>query len=96
MPLPGVSITLTICPSFNSVVCNSHEVDTAEELALDLKTFLPRMVLPVALLPLPVRPTKTTVRPSLDEEVSSQSSPIELPPITNLPTLIKMRLKILE
>jgi hypothetical protein len=46
-----------------------------------LKAFLPRILLPVALFPLPVRPTKTIVRTPFDGEANSQSSSIALPPI---------------
>lgn len=74
-------MTLTIWPSLNIVLCNSQVLVTPEELALDLKDFLPRMLLPVALLPLPVRPTKTRVRTPLEGAVNSHSSSIELPPI---------------
>jgi len=43
-------------------------VVTPDELALDVKAFLPRMLFPVALFPLPVRPTKTRVLVALDIE----------------------------
>lgn len=69
MPLPGVSITLTIGPSFIIVLCNSQTRVTPEELDFDLKALLPRTLFPTALLPLPVRPTKTSVLTSLDEDV---------------------------
>ncbi len=74
-------MTLTICPSLSTVLCCSQVLVTPEELALDLKALFPIMLFPVALLPFPVRPTKTIVRTPLDGEVSSQSSSITLPPI---------------
>ncbi|PKI34828.1 hypothetical protein CRG98_044781, partial [Punica granatum] len=60
--LPGVSITLTVKPSGRTVCCNSQVLVTPDELALDLKALLPRIVFPAALLPLPVLPTRTSVR----------------------------------
>lgn len=74
-------MTFKICPSLSTVFCNSQELVTPDELALDLKDFFPRMLLPVALFPLPVRPTRTTVLIPLEGEVNSQSSSIALPPI---------------
>ena len=79
--LLGVSMTLTTWPSLSTVLYLSQVLVTPDELALDLKALLPRILLPVALLPLPVRATKTTVRRPLDGEVSSQLSSTALPPI---------------
>ena len=66
--IPGVSITLITCPSLSTVLWSSVVVVTPDELALDVKAFLPRMLFPVALFPLPVRPTKTRVLVALDIE----------------------------
>lgn len=72
--LPGVSMTFTIRPSFNIVLCNSQVLVTPEKLSLDKNASLPRILLPVALFPLPVFPKRTKVLTVLTELVKSQSA----------------------
>ncbi|KVH99414.1 hypothetical protein Ccrd_022357 [Cynara cardunculus var. scolymus] len=81
MLIPGVSITLSIWPSFSTVVLSSEVLVTPAELAFDRNSFVPRILFPVALLPLPVLPTKTRVLSPFKGAANSQSSSIELPPI---------------
>ena len=58
-------ITLIIDPSLVTLLCTSQTRDILEERVIDLKAFFPKMLFPVALLPFPVRPTKTSVFSSL-------------------------------
>jgi len=51
--------------------CISQIRDILEEYLFDLKAFLPRMLFAVALLPFPVRPTKTRVFSSLHQDLRS-------------------------
>ncbi|KVH99413.1 hypothetical protein Ccrd_022355 [Cynara cardunculus var. scolymus] len=79
----GVSMTLSIWPSFSTVVLISEVLVTPAKLALDRNFFVPRILFPVALLPLHVLPTKTRVLSLFKGAVeqSSKSSLIEPPPI---------------
>lgn len=58
---PGVSITLRIWPFGSVEPCSTQAVVTPDAHQLDLKACLQRMLFPVALLPLPERPTRTRV-----------------------------------
>lgn len=74
--IPGVSMTLRIRPSSRTVVSSWHEEVTPPKLGFESNTLRPMMVLAVALLPLPVFPTKTRVLASAAPRggVISQSS----------------------
>lgn len=57
--VPGVSITLSIGPSGVTALTAWHSIVTPDDFVFDLNTFDLTMLFPVALLPFPVRPTKT-------------------------------------
>lgn len=60
--LPGVSMTFIIWPLFRVHDRNSELLVMPNELFWDLNSFFPRILLPVALFPFPVRPINTKVR----------------------------------
>jgi hypothetical protein len=73
--VPGVSITRRWRPSERVVSWSSQVEVTADDEARDLKTRLPSTEFPVALLPLPVRPTSTRVVGNFAASFTSASPP---------------------
>ena len=83
--IPGVSITRRQRPSFLVVDWSSHVDVMADELARDLNALTPSNEFPVALFPLPVRPTSTNVVGvgiSQSPSLATSQSPKSEPPMT--------------